>query len=561
VIITMLETTRAYKYAQWCIDSGNGIVERYVKKQCRQWLDIADGKDSELEIHEGEVKRVKGILSLAMHPDLGVNLYEGLEDYALLFIFAVLCTCKRGTRERVYTIGILEIARKNFKTFTSAAIFIVLMLMEPRFARLFSVAPDYKLSSELRLAVRKIVKSSPLLEKHFKINRDMVLCKLTDIEYTPLAYSNDRMDGKLANAFLADEDGAMDTYPVEAMTSSQVTLKNKLGIIISTKYPNENNDFDGRVDYAKKVLDGVHGAKNVFALLYEPDDELINDWESNDSAILQANPAAINKPEMLANLIEKRSLAVLYENRRENFLCKHCNIHYRSVGTEGYVPIDRVQRCRIPKDDGWWKGRTVYLGCDLSLTEDNTAVAMVTYDDGKIYARVLGFLPEDKVEGKTAKEGFDYKRSIANGECIPCGDEIIDYSVVEDYILSLESTLGVTVADSAWDRYNAMSSMQKIEGADNPIQCTMVKQHSSVLHPATKLLKEYILRKTFFYEENRLLENNFENARCTEDTNLNKYVNKKKSSGKVDMVVALINAVYILMEDEMLGNDFVCQVI
>lgn len=115
MIITMLETTRAYKYAQWCIDSGNGIVERYVKKQCRQWLDIADGKDSELEINEGEVKRVKGILSLAMHPDLGVNLYEGLEDYALLFIFAVLCTCKRGTREicvpsqyRIYSIDFLS---------------------------------------------------------------------------------------------------------------------------------------------------------------------------------------------------------------------------------------------------------------------------------------------------------------------------------------------------------------------------------------------------------------------------------------------------------------------
>ena len=84
-----------------------------------------------------------------------------------------------------------------------------------------------------------------------------------------------------------------------------------------------------------------------------------------------------------------------------------------------------------------------------------------------------------------------------------------------------------------------------------------IKQHSSVLHPATKLLKEKILSGEFRYDENKLLEINFQNARCTEDTNLNKYVNKKKSAGKVDMVVALINAVF-LVQEEMLneGRDF-----
>ena len=87
-------------------------------------------------------------------------------------------------------------------------------------------------------------------------------------------------------------------------------------------------------------------------------------------------------------------------------------------------------------------------------------------------------------------------------------------------------------------------------------------QHSRVLHPATKLLKEKILKGEFRYEENRLLENNFSNARCTEDTNLNKYVNKKRSAGKVDMVVALINAVYLVNEYEVIGGNAVgCTVI
>lgn len=56
------------------------------------------------------------------------------------------------------------------------------------------------------------------------------------------------------------------------MRSSQITLVNKLGIIISTQYPNDNNVRIDEVDIAKKVLDGVLEKENVFALLYEPDD-------------------------------------------------------------------------------------------------------------------------------------------------------------------------------------------------------------------------------------------------------------------------------------------------
>ena len=559
--MTDIKNSRAYKYAKFCVNDDSGRTGKYVKKQCAQWLAIADGNVPGYYVSESEYDRISKLLKVMIHPDLRENMYDALENYAMLFIVAVLCTFRQGGG-RKYSIALLEIARKNFKTFTSGVIFIILLLTEPRFARLFSVAPDYKLSSELRLAVRKIVRCSPLLDKHFKVNRDLVLCYLTDSEYTPLAYSNDRLDGKLANAFLADEDGAMDTYPVEAMTSSQVTLKNKLGIIISTRYPNENNDFDERVKFCKAIIDGIQDFDNYFALLYEPDDEIIGNWQKDDNVLYQSNPAAWDKPEMIKNLYEKRTTAVMFESQRENFLCKHCNISYKGLGTEGYVPIDKVQACRMPHNDEFWRGRYVYLGFDLSQTEDNTAVAMCTYEDGIIYSRVMGFIPGERIDEKSDREKFNYHRAVEAGDCIACGGDIIDYSMVEDYILTLEEKLGVRVVYAAYDRYNALSTVQKLESADNPIQCVEVMQHSRVLHPATKLLKEKILNGEFRYEENRMLENNFTNARCTEDTNLNKYVNKKRSSGKVDMVVALINAVYLINEYEVIGANAVgCTII
>lgn len=557
-----IEKTTAYKYALSCTEEGNDKVGRYIKKQAVNWLEIADGRNGTAYVNEKEWERIKGILTLMMHPDTGKNMLVSLEPYALWLIMAVFCTFRKDNRRRLYTTALLEISRKNYKTFTSAVIFIIAMLCEARFSRLFSVAPDYKLSSELRLAVRKIIKVSPLLVKHFKITREMITCQLTDTEYTPLAYSNDRMDGKLATIFLADEAGALDSYPVEAMRSSQITLKNKLGIIISTQYPNENNVLIDEIDLAKKMLDGIVEIDSVFALLYEPDDELIKDWETDDRVIYQSNPVAVRNPDVFDEIKKMRTMAVLYENKRENYLCKHNNIRYKGVGSEGYVNIDAVRLCAYEHPGDWWNGRTVYLGVDLSQTDDNTAVAMVTSDDeGLIHAAVFGFIPEERIDIKSKNEKIDYRRCIREGCCYGCGDEVIDYGFVEDFILHLEEKFGVTVADAGFDRYNAISTVQKLEAADNPINCTLVKQHSSVLHPATKLLKEYILSQKFRYEKNILLENSFENARCTEDTNLNKYVNKKRSAGKVDMVVALINAVYLLNENVLLDSGFVCQVI
>jgi len=557
-----VKETRAYKYAKQCLEDKEGVVGKYVKLQAERWLAIADGKSEEAYINERSLKKICDLLKIINHPDLGVSMYEGLEGYAWFLIVAVFCTCLKEDNSRYYETALLEICRKNFKTFNSAVIFIIGMLTEPLMSRFFSVAPDYKLSCELKVALKKIIKTSPCLVKHFKINRDLILCKPTEIEYVPLAYSNDGMDGKLANIYLADEAGALDSYPVEAMRSSQITLKNKLGIIISTQYPNDNNVMLDEIDYAKKVLNELTDDKRYFALLYEPDEEIKKEWETNDLVIYQSNPVAVGNKDVFEAIKKKRVMAVEYENKRENYLCKHNNIMYKGLGTEGYIDIGKVKECRIIEDLDFWKGKEVYLGLDLSQTDDNTALAMVTEVKGVIYAKVWGFIPADKIDLKSNKEKVDYRRLIKQRCCFACGDEVIDYSYVEDFILKLEERYTVRIMQLGYDRYNAISTIQKLESADNPIECVEIKQHSSVLHPATKLLKECILQKVFRYDENRLLEINFENARCTEDTNLNKYVNKKKSAGKVDMVVALINAMYLLQQEQLYGSDgFVSEVL
>lgn len=568
-----VKESRAYKYCEWALKKNNDMVPHYVKLQCESWKNIVDGKEPSIYVSKSTYKKIMTILHFMIHPDLKKPLDESLEDYAMFFIIAVFCTKMidpdDNVEVRYYKTAVLKISRKNFKTFNAAVIFIILMIMEPRFSRFFSVAPDLKLSKELQIALRKIIKSSPTLDDKldpaFKTLRSEIRCNWSESEYVPLAYSEDKMDGKAPAAFLADEAGAMDSYPVEAMRSGQITLINPLGIILSTEYPNDNNVMLDEVDKGKKILDGLRENGRMFSLIYVPDDYLWQGdiWQTDDRCIYQSNPVACTNKRIFNAIVEKRTDAIAYENKRENYLCKHNNIKYKGLGVEGYVEITKVRKCKRKRNDAWWKGRRVWLGIDLSMTEDNVCVDMKTYegtdlDNAVLYTKTMGFIPKGKIVQKSKKEGVDYEALIRNGYCIACGDEVIDYTEVEEYVLTLEEKYGVEIIQIGYDKWNALSSVQKFEKAG--YECVEIKQHSSVLHMPTKWLKECILSERFFYDENLMLEINFQNARCTEDTNRNKYVNKKKSVDKVDQVVGNINSTYLIEQELLYGaDDFLIQ--
>ncbi|MBQ8892550.1 MAG: terminase [Bacilli bacterium] len=559
---------KAYKYAKWCIRSK--FVPKYVKKQCKEFIKIANGKEKKYYLNEEKISQIENILKLLIMPKglkAGKTLYECTSNYQWLFFISILAIVRRDNPDkRKYETALLEIARKNFKTYTIATLFILLMIMEPRYSKFYSVAPDGSLSREVKTAIEETLRASPMIYLHrdeprFKLLRDSIEFLLKGNKYFPLNYSNSRMDGKLPNVFLADEVGALpNSYAIEAMRSGQLNILNKLGCIISTKYPTINNPFEDEVAYAKRVLDKLEKDETIFALLYEPDDT--KNWTTDDLILKQANPVALEIPEIWEDLLKKRARAIAIESSRENFLTKHCNIIYQGMGTESYVDVNDLMQCKVSHID--WKDREVYLGVDLSMSNDNCAVGMVAEDEGKILGEAISFIPEDRIDEKTQYEKVNYRNFIKAMKCIACGHKTVDYAVIEDYVFHIEEKYGVKVKALGYDKWNALSSAQKWENGDNgkyeAINCIQIRQHSDTLHPPTKLLYEKIVNKEFQYEDNKLLEINFENARCTYDTNMNRYVTKKKSTGKVDMVVALINACYLLQQDIIFEDGFIVQV-
>lgn len=308
----------AYQYAQDVV-KGNINAPKYVKLQCKEFLMIADDKLKKYCLNKERLETIEKLLSLMVMPkglQAGRTIKDSLAGFQWLLIVAVLCTVYRDKPEkRRYERAVFEICRKNGKTFLIGVIFLLLFFLEPKLSKFYSVAPDGSLSREVKSAIHDIIISSPALagkyngKDKFKMLRDQITCNLTENDYFPLNYSTSRLDGKLPNVFLVDEAGALpNPYAIEAMASGQLTILNKLGFIISTKYPTIQNPFEDECDYAKRVLDGTVEDDSEFSLLYEPDNK--KDWASDDGILEQSNPLALEVPEIMDDLKKKRQQAI-----------------------------------------------------------------------------------------------------------------------------------------------------------------------------------------------------------------------------------------------------------
>lgn len=559
---------KAIQYAEDCI-SGKEITTFEVRTQCQWFLRDLEKQNNEAFPYffdTSSINIIEEILKLlnfatGLNDVVGKTIYEGLENFQAFFLANIFgWRFKTDSRKYRYREVDLFIPRKNTKTFLAALIIIILMLTEDDYSEFYSICLDRDLAGEVKKAITQILEVSPFVGEQFNIPKTLasrMTCELTHSFFQPRTAEANRNNSIKPSAFIADEFGAMtDNSNVGAMKSGQLSVRNPLMFRLTTAYAEDKSLMLDELEYLKKIYRELEVDERLFALVYYAEEEHL--WD--DIGLYQSNPLRIeeNYDEIRSN----RNKAISKPSERQEYLTKNMNHFVPTNSGEAYINIDKLKECRNLRGAIDWNGRDVYVGLDLAQTTDNVSVSMVTLEDDVIMAKSWAFIPKDKIEEKNRKERTDYSRFIRDGNCFACGDEVISYSFVEKFIMELEEKFGVNIVQIGFDRYNCISTAEKLQEAGYIL--VEVRQHSSVLHPPTKLLQESILKKKFSYDgNNKLYEINFQNARCVEDTNLNKYVNKKKSNGKVDMVVSTIIATYLLQQHAILGNgdDFTVQVL
>lgn len=552
---------KAKQYAEDCI-SGKEITTFEVKTQCKWFLEDLEKQNNDYYPYYFDTKKIgiiEGILKLLNFATglniVGKSIYEGLESFQAFFIANIFgWRHKSDSNKFRYREVDLFIPRKNAKTFLAALIFIILMLTEDEYSEFYSICLDRDLAGEVKKAISQILEVSPAVSEYFIIPKTLsgrLECTITHSFYQPRTAEANRNNSIKPSAFIADEFGAMkDISNVGAMKTGQLSVRNPLMFRLTSAYAEDKSPMLAELDYLKNIYKGLEENERLFALVYYATEEHL--WD--DIGLQMANPLRIE--ENYEEIRDNRKQALAKPEERAEYLTKNMNYFVPSNSGEAFISIDKLRKCKNTREIFNWNGRDVYLGLDLAMTDDNTSVSMVTMEDGMIYAKSWAFIPADRIEEKNKRERTDYGRFIREGSCYACGDEIISYEFVENFIMNIEKEYGVHIVQIGYDRFNCISTANKLDSAG--YETVQVKQHSSVLHQPTKLLQESILQRKFSYDGDKLYEINFQNARCTEDTNLNKYVNKKKSNGKVDMVVSTIIAIYLLQQN-MYEDGFVVQ--
>ena len=194
-MVTILKESKAYQYAVDCVREDNVNVGKYVKKQCQEFLDCVNS--DKYYIDERSLKITEGFLQLInIMPNKSA--YENLAGFQWFLIVNVLCVKRKSNNKRRYELSIMLIARKNGKTMISSLMFMLLMLLsEPR-AEYYSIAPDRELSAQLYKEFVKLIENSPQMSKYFKVLRSEIRCTINNSVYKPLAFSINRLDGRLA---------------------------------------------------------------------------------------------------------------------------------------------------------------------------------------------------------------------------------------------------------------------------------------------------------------------------------------------------------------------------
>ena len=541
---------KAYRYAKDVVN-GEILAGKYIIKACNHFLDMTENKESKYYekyfINYDVVKKIDNIVKLNKFSTgeyAGQNCYKHICGFQWFILINLYCIFHRdNTNKRRYEKACVFIARKNAKTWLVSMFMLLALLFEPNYAQLVASANTRDQARILFNEIKKTLEVSPALNKHFKIQRDRIECKLNNNVLFPIAAEARNTDGMLVSVGCVDEYGAArDDSIYQSLQTSMLSVINRLIFTISTGYPYANNPMRDQIEYGKKVLDELIEDDKFFLMCYELDED---DLWTDKSKWIKSNPLQATSKLGMDFLESECKMALEMPSKAVAFRTKNLNQWLDKTPEQAFMDIKDLKKCEIDSYD--WTNKDVVLSFDLSMSFDNTAISILTYDYNleKYVAQSWGFIPYGKLEIKEQEEKVPYRMYIENGWCFACGDRKISYSFIEEFIMTIEKKLGCRVRLIGYDKYEALSTVAKLE--DNDFNCVEVGQ-GYWLHSAIKKMKEIVLDKEFAYVKNDLFVLNVANAREEINPQGKLKVSKKKSKGKIDLLASLLNG-FELIDD------------
>jgi phage terminase large subunit-like protein len=143
-------------------------------------------------------------------------------------------------------------------------------------------------------------------------------------------------------------------------------------------------------------------------------------------------------------------------------MTKYCNIKQNS--SLAWLEAADVDRCygeRLSLDD--FRGCYCVGGIDLSRTTDLTAACVVIEKDDQLYAFTKFWLPSERIDEATERDGLPYRAYIQRGLLSESGENFIDYHDCFRWFADLVEQYEILPLQVGYDRYSAQYLVQDMK--------------------------------------------------------------------------------------------------
>ena len=396
---------------------------------------------------------------------------------------------------RVYREVFIVMGRKNGKSLLASGIAEYMTYADgERGADCYFLAPKLDQADIVFNDFWQSVSHEPDLMKITKKRKMDIYIESTNTSIKKVPFSERKSDGFNPHLTVCDEvaawigDQGIKQYSV--MTSALGAREQPLILSITTANYVNDGIYDELFKRATAFLMGNSREKRLLPFLYQIDD--VTKWA--DLTELQKSIPNLGVSVSVDYILEEISKAEESLANKAEFMTKFACIKQNS--SMAWLSSQDIGKC-FQEQRPLESFRHTYAlgGIDLSLAVDLTAAVICIEQDGITWFETQFFMPANKLDEATARDGLPYRIYQQRGLLTVCGENTVDYHEVQNWFNRLEKEHEILPLKVGYDRYSAAYLVQDME-ADG-YQMESVSQGSNltgVLSDMEGMIKDGRLR-------------------------------------------------------------------
>ena len=419
---------------------------------------------------------------------------------ALLACIFGLVNPKDGNRQ--FREVLLVVGRKNGKSLFASAIANYTFFEDGGFGtRVYCVAPKLDQADIIYNDIWTMIQLEPELKQEkdvpLEAQPNTARHRMTDlyIESTnstvkKIAFSAKKSDGFNPSLCICDEiaswqgDAGLKQY--EVMKSGMGARPE--GIMLSCTTSGYQNDsiYDELVKRATRFLLGESKETKLLPFLYMIDD--IEKW--NDINELRKSNPNLGVSVSVDYMLEEIAIAEGSLSKKVEFITKYCCQKQNS--STAWLSTQTVSQCMGDELTLESLAHNYAVGgIDLSQTTDLTSACVVIEKDGMLNVISKFWLPSERIDEASERDGVPYRIYIERGLLEPSGDNFVDYHDCYNWFVDLVEKYEILPLMVGYDRYSAQYLIQDMKAYG--FKCDDVYQGDNlwgVMQEAEGLMKD-----------------------------------------------------------------------